>query len=197
MQLKKPVLPVILSDKVDINDVPAALAQIQCIDYQAQDKDAYKALRRALADLPLEECTKLMCRVADGERWVFEINPQNRFTLALDTSAGRSVTATGELRDGISGARAKELKVLGWTVKEHGFVKGAAGAAAVYATGGVAALALLSKTVRDLLMSFEATRSWPAPRDKDALAVAAAEFALALQRTAPDVKTIIVRKAQE
>jgi hypothetical protein len=36
-----------------------------------------------------------------------------------------------------------------------------------------------------------------APRDKEALAAPAAEFALALQRTAPDVKTIIVRKGPE
>ena len=51
-QLGKPVLPVLLSDKVTFDDLPAALAQIQGVDYQAQDKRAYVALMRALAGLP-------------------------------------------------------------------------------------------------------------------------------------------------
>jgi hypothetical protein len=329
--LGKPVLPVLLSDKVDMSELPAALAQIQCVDYQVQDKRAYVSLMRALSGLPgapplpdplpaapavpisyivslkeridseapleyqeqitltlelrdrfrggrpaeeivpllerlkrrddllakvgreiesilaeiarrepaaaarkkagkkeapppverkekgqgseapvkasekvdrhlrldeaLDTCVKLMSRVADGETWVFEIDPQNRFTLALEASGVRAVSAKAELRDGVTGSRAKELKALGWTVKEHGFVKGATGAVALYATGGAAALALLSKTVRDFLMSFEASHSWPVPPDREALAGAAAEFALALQRAAPDVKTMIVRKA--
>ena len=331
--LRKPVLPVLLSDKVDISELPTALAQIQYVDYQVQDKRAYVALMRALSALPgapplpdplpaappvpvsyivslkeridseapleyqdqitlslelrdrfrggrpadeivpllerlkrrddllakvgreidsilaeiarreppaaarkkagrkeaaappverkeklqaeapaktsekidrhlrldaaLDTCVKLMSRVADGEKWVFEIDPQNRFTLALDTSAVRSISAKGDLRDGVTGSRSKELKALGWTVKEHGFVKGATGAVALYATGGAAALALLSKTVRDFLMSFEASHTWPVPSDREALAGAAAEFALALQRTAPDVKTIILRKSSD
>jgi hypothetical protein len=332
-QLEKPLLPVILSDKVDLNQLPASLAQIQCVDYHAQDKRAYMSLMRALAGLPsapplpdplppappvpisyivslreridneapldyqdqitltlelrdrfrdgrpteeivpllerlkrrddllarvgrevdtvLEEiarrepvtatrkktarkepaapadraekaqapqaparapepnerhlrlddalgaCTTLMSRIADGESWIFEIDQQNRFTVSLEASGVRCITAKAELRDRMTGTRAKELKALGWTVKDHGFAKGATGAAALYATGGLAAFALLSKTVRNALMSFDATHSWPVPADKNALAAPAAEFALAVQRTAPGVKTIIVRKAQE
>ena len=336
-QLGKPVLPVLLSDKVNFDDLPAAVAHIQGVDYQAQDKRAYVALMRALGGLPappplpdplplpppvpisyivslkeridseapldyqdqitltlelrdrfrggrpaeeivpllerlkrrddllarvgrdidtvleeiaatretaaaprkktgkmdaaaavrkeagqekaqaselpvrtsepidghlrladaLDTCMKLMSRVADGERWVFEIDPQNRFTMALEKVGTRRITVTGELRDGMSGTRAKELKSLGWTVKEHGLAKVGTGAVALYATGGVAALALLSKSVRNFLMSFDATHSWPLPSDRHTLAGAAAEFALALQRTAPDVKTIIVKKARE
>ena len=97
----------------------------------------------------------------------------------------------------MTGTRAKELKSLGWTVKEHALAKGATGVVALYATGGLAALALLSKGVRNFLMSFDATHSWPMTSDRQTLASAAAEFALALQRTAPDVKTIIVRKTKD
>jgi hypothetical protein len=164
---------------------------------EAPARTSEKIDRHLRLDSALDTCVKLMARVVDGEKWVFEIDPQNRFTLELDTSAGRIISAKGDLRDGVTGSRAKELKSLGWTVKEHGFVKGATGAVALYATGGAAALALLSRKVRDFLMSFEANRTWDVPPDKEALATAAAEFALALQRTAPDVKTIIVRKSSD
>lgn len=145
-----------------------------------------------------EECARLLRQVADGGGiWVFEIDSENKFTVALDTSdSASSITATGELRDKASGFRSKELKSLGWKIEERGFVKGAAslvGGAAVYATGGIAALALLSKSVRDFMMSFKATRSWKVKSGSGPLTGQAAEFALALQRVAPDVKTIILR----
>lgn len=150
-------------------------------------------------DDAVEECARLMQRVVDrSESWIFEIDPQNHFTLKLDSSTpNRSIiTAKAELRDNMSGARSKELKNLGWKTNDHGFVKGAGGAAALYATSGIAALALLSKSVRDHLMAFDATRSWTVTRAKDALPGPAAEFALALQRVAPGVKKIIVRRPE-
>lgn len=155
------------------------------------------AERQLRLDDAVDECARLMRRAAEsGETWIFEIDSQNRFTLALDaTGPERCLTAVASLRDSTTGVRSKELKALGWKVNEHGLVKGAAGAAALYATSGVAALALLSKTVRDYLMAFDATRSWPLPRGKAPLAGPATEFALALQRVAPDAKTIIVRAA--
>ena len=35
-----------------------------------------------------------MARVADGERWMFEIDPQNHFTLALEKVGTRRITVT-------------------------------------------------------------------------------------------------------
>jgi hypothetical protein len=151
--------------------------------------------RHLQIDNAVDECAGFMRRVVEcGEIWTFEIDPQNAFTLALDATQSESwITAKGSLRDSLSVTRSKVLKSLGWKINEHGFVKGAGAAAALYATSGVAALALLSKTVRDFLMSFEATRSWPVPRGRATLTGPAAEFALALQRVAPEVKSIIVR----
>jgi hypothetical protein len=162
------------------------------------DDDAHDSAERPFRlDAGADECAALMRRVAErSESWIFEIDAQNRFTLALDADGPeRSLTATASLRDSATGVRSKELKALGWKVNEHGFVKGAAGAAAIYATSGVAALALLSKTVRDYILAFDATRSWPVPGGKRSLAGPAAEFILALQRVAPDAKTVIVRPA--
>ncbi len=149
-------------------------------------------------DDAVKECTRLMREAADERgSWIFEIDPENQFTLTLDTSgSARSVTATAKLRDSVSGTREKELTSLGWKVEDHGFVKGAAGAAALYATSGIAALALLSKNVRDYLLVFEATRSWTVQDDGASLSGPAVEFALALKRVAPKVETIIVRPVE-
>jgi hypothetical protein len=48
--------------------------------------------------------------------------------------------------------------------------------------------------VRDVLMAIEGTRSWVVAGDRDVLTGPAADFAVALQRVAPDVKTIIVKR---
>lgn len=142
-------------------------------------------------------CERVMRRVvASHECWVFEVDQNNSFELSLDDSEPHCIVATATLRDTVTAPSSEHLKALEWELKEHSFAKGAAGAAAVYATGGLAALALLSKSVRDLLMTYEATRSWPVPRS-GALAMPAAELALALQRVAKDAEAIGVRRKKQ
>ena len=142
-------------------------------------------------------CERVMRRVVIGhECWVFEVDQNNSFELSLDDSEPHCIVATATLRDTVTAPSSEHLKGLEWELKEHSFAKGAAGAAAVYATGGLAALALLSKSVRDLLMTYEATRSWPVPRS-GALAMPAAELALALQRVAKDAEAIGVRRKKQ
>ena len=81
-------------------------------------------------------------------------------------------------------------------VLDASWVKASAMAAALYLTSGLAAAASLSRGVRNLLMAFEGTRLW-AVGPRDALNGPAAEFAPALRRIAPGVKTIIVRHREE
>jgi hypothetical protein len=142
-----------------------------------------------------DECRSLMERVLkQGECWVFEIDATNSFFLTLDDSAAPPrILAKAELRDGVSGAKKETLKALGWKVSGGKWGKSAVAAGAVYLTSGLAAAALLSRGVRDYLMAFEGTHSWIVAGDKNVFGPAA-EFALALQRVAPDVKRIIVRR---
>jgi TIR domain len=158
--------------------------------------------RQLQLDSAVEECKALMERVLDrGETWVFEIDTANSFALEWDESAeAPCVKATASLRDGVGGAKAKALKALGWDIQTGSMLKGAVGGAALYATGGLAAVALLSRNVRDVLMSFTATRSWPLTKGggrKEALVRAAAELATAIQRVALEARTIVVTRQAE
>ncbi|MEK6281177.1 MAG: toll/interleukin-1 receptor domain-containing protein [Acidobacteriota bacterium] len=51
--LKKSILPVLISDGVSLDYLPEALAQIQFVDYRQEDKAAFRSLARALKALPL------------------------------------------------------------------------------------------------------------------------------------------------
>jgi hypothetical protein len=126
---------------------------------------------------------------------VFEIDPSNTFSIEFDASATPpAIVAKADLRDNMSGAKKKALVALGWKVSDGTTVKASVAAAALYLTGGLAAAALLSRGVRDVLMAIEGTRSWVVAGDRDVLTGPAADFAVALQRVAPDVKTIIVKR---
>ena len=51
-KLKKPILPILISDNVSINLLPKTLSQIQYVDYRNQSSDAAFRLARSLNDLP-------------------------------------------------------------------------------------------------------------------------------------------------
>lgn len=53
--LGKPILPVLVAEKVSINLLPPALSQIQFVDYRKQDRDAAFRLARALTTVPPTE----------------------------------------------------------------------------------------------------------------------------------------------
>ena len=127
-----------------------------------------------------------------AERWVLEIDAADTFSIERDASASPPLTlAKAELRDKASAVKQKALKALGWKISDGSWTKSALAAGALYLTSGLAAAALLS---RGVLMSFEGTKSWTIASDRDGLRCPAVEFALAIQRVAPDVKTIIVKR---
>ncbi|MGE0441967.1 MAG: toll/interleukin-1 receptor domain-containing protein [Gemmatimonadales bacterium] len=52
VSLRKPILPVLVADGVVIELLPPALAEMQFVDYRSADRDALRALARAVANLP-------------------------------------------------------------------------------------------------------------------------------------------------
>lgn len=175
-----------------VDDLPARDGGDQVPAAESQDGTEHQLK----LDSAFDECRRLMARaLAQGERWVFEIDPSNTFAIEFDASATPpAIVAKADLRDHMSGAKKKALVALGWKVSNGTTVKASVAAAALYLTGGLAAAALLSRGVRDVLMAIEGTRSWAVAGDRDGLTGPAADFAVALQRVAPDVKTIIVKR---
>ena len=175
-----------------VDDMPAGDGGDQVPAAESQDGSEHQLK----LDSAFDECRRLMARALDqGERWVFEIDPSNTFSIEFDASATPpAIVAKADLRDNMSGAKKKALVALGWKVSDGSSVKASVAAAALYLTGGLAAAALLSRGVRDVLMAIEGTRSWVVAGDRDVLTGPAADFAVALQRVAPDVKTIIVKR---
>jgi hypothetical protein len=174
-----------------VDDMPAGDGEDQVPAAESQDGPHQLKL-----DGALDECRRLMTRALEqGECWVFEIDPSNTFSIEFDASATPpAIVAKADLRDNVSGAKKKALVALGWKVSQGTTVKASVAAAALYLTSGLAAAALLSRGVRDVLMAIEATRSWVVAGGRDVLTGPAADFAVALQRVAPDVKTIIVKR---
>lgn len=175
-----------------VDDMPAGDGGDQVPAAEPQDGTEHQIK----LDSAFDECRRLMARALEqGERWVFEIDLSNTFSIEFDASATPpAIVAKADLRDNMSGVKKKALVALGWKVSDGSTVKASVAAAALYLTGGLAAAALLSRGVRDVLMAIEGTRSWVVAGDRDVLTGPAADFAVALQRVAPDVKTIIVKR---
>lgn len=154
--------------------------------------------REIKLDSAAAECRRIMERVLNkDEVWELEIDLTNRFIVKLDASAAmQCIMVTASLVDTIGGAKAAELKKLGWTVDPNYLIKAGVAGAALYLTGGLAAGALLSKAVRDTLKELEANRSWSVTSPKDAVIDAAADLTLALRGVAPEANTIIVRRKE-
>src|SRR5262245_52025630 len=175
-----------------VDDMPAGDGGDQVPAVESQDGTEHQLK----LDSAFDECRRLMARALEQrERWVFEIDPSNTFSVEFDASATPpAIVAKADLRDNMSGAKKKALVALGWKISDGTTVKASVAAAALYLTGGLAAAALLSRGVRDVLMAIEGTRSWVVAGDRNVLTGPAADFAVALQRVAPDVKTIIVKR---
>jgi hypothetical protein len=96
-----------------------------------------------------------------GESWKLETDPHNYVVLTRGgESPRRTVAASAALRDNMLDGKSKAFKAIGWSVKDGAFGKGMGAGAVMYATGGLGALALLSKSVRDYMMTHTATRTW-------------------------------------
>jgi hypothetical protein len=158
--------------------------------------------RELKLDSAVAECRRLMERVLNkDECWEFEIDPKNRFIVKLDLSpATHCIMATASLVDTIGGAKAAELKKLGWTVDPDDRVKSTLVGAAVFLAPylfGRNAAPLLSRGVRDTLKELEANRSWMVTSPQVAVTdAAAADLILALRSVAPNAKTVTVRRPE-
>ncbi|MCB1874358.1 MAG: toll/interleukin-1 receptor domain-containing protein, partial [Chromatiales bacterium] len=114
--------------------------------------------------------TLLRRAMSKRETWRVNVDDSNYLLVEPDTNAG--IQATAKLRDNLRESKSETFKSMGWTVKEGSVAKGLAGGAAVYATSGLALLGLLSKTVRDYMMTYTATKIWRTVRsDADIAAV--------------------------
>jgi hypothetical protein len=179
-------------------------AEISVPAKTAARREATESGKHQLLDLkePVGLLAELMDKsLSSGDTWILEIDPTNNFVIARsDAEGSEGLTVTANLRDGVMGAKKKELKALGWDIDNSNMLKSAIGGTALYATGGVAALAFLSKTVRDEFLGFQGTRTWPAAKSKSPgklCAKAASELAIALEKIAPDFDVAIVRRQDE
>ncbi len=132
-----------------------------------------------------------------GESWQIDADDHNRLVIApLSESPKSKIVVTATMRDNASSEKSTALKEMGWKVKDGGFTKGALGAAALYATSGLGALALLSKSVRDYFMSYSATKEWKKPRNDSEVSAIADELRLVLNRLAPDAQRVTLDRCE-
>lgn len=141
----------------------------------------------------LERLMRRACRY--HESWSLKIDDKNVFTISHDPEATPPcLLVRAHIVDTVGGGRAKLLKTLGWKVNADTLGKGFLSGAALYATGGLAAFALLSKGVRQELMGFESEHSWPMEEPDSNIASAISECVVALERVAPDAKQFAIKK---
>lgn len=132
-----------------------------------------------------------------AEKWQVTADDSNHLLIDPSACAKSQIGATLTVRDTLFSAKSKELKKAGWEIDEAGVAKSLVTGGALYATSGLAALALLSKTVRDELMSVSAAKTWKRPKlDAETVGIAD-ELAEAMQIIAPEAKRYSAVKLDE
>lgn len=122
------------------------------------------------------------------EIWQIKADDNNHLLIGPSAERKKYIEAELTVRDTLFDAKSKALEPAGWSIDQAGMLKSALAGGALYATGGIAAIGLLSKSVRDELMTSSATKSWKRP-DTDAETTAIAdELAAAMKILGPDVK---------
>lgn len=129
------------------------------------------------------------------ETWRVNVDDSNYLLVEPDTNAG--IQATAKLRDNLRESKSETFKSMGWTVKEGSVAKGLAGGAAVYATSGLALLGLLSKTVRDYMMTYTATKIWRTVRSDADIAAVSDELCAALRALSPQATRLSIHRNME
>lgn len=132
-----------------------------------------------------------------AEKWQVTADDSNHLLIDPSACAKSQIGATLTVRDTLFSAKSKELKKAGWEIDEAGVAKSLVTGGALYATSGIAALALLSKTVRDELMSVSAAKTWKRPKLDTETADIADELAEAMQIIAPEAKRYSAVKLDE
>ncbi len=151
----------------------------------AGDPPALFALGEAAAAI-----TKAIARVVlRGETWKIAVDEKNYALISTQKDEGEALVLHAELnvRDNIKDDKQNALKALGWDIGGGQTAKGVGAAAMIYATSGIGALGLLSKSVRDYILACTARKTWPSARDPVTVQQAALELAAALMKIAdPD-----------
>ncbi len=150
-------------------------------------------------DSEADEIACILLRVVQHkESWLLGEDPQNHIRVdPRVTDGGTEIIATATCRDDVSSTKANALKKCGWKANESTadtVFGAAAGAAFLYATSGLGALALLSRKVRDYMMTVEMQRTWQPGTTQRRLTVVAEELWEALQTIKPELKIVSMKQ---
>ena len=149
-----------------------------------------------IVDHDADEIARALLRVVQrGEVWRLGADPQNHITVELRVSDGL-IAATLACRDNVRGAKASVLKRHGWRTEDNTVMAGVAGGTLLYATSGLGAVALLSKKVRDWVLTLKGQRTWRATTDGCELSRMANELREALCTISPDLQTLPLKQLQ-
>ena len=173
---------------------PKKSANTLAITYTPEASDGKTSLVKPPATVPKHSAapvlaTLLRQAIRDKKKWQVEADKNDHLLIDPSAQPAGQLGATLTVRDNLSDTKAKALKKTGWAIDEDMAAKSVVTGGALYATGGLAALALLSKTVRDELMTVTATKSWKRPDTDAETAVIADQLAAALEIIAPEAKT--------
>jgi hypothetical protein len=127
-----------------------------------------------------------------GSRWRIAAAPLDYIMLWTKWENGhQTLCAKATMRDNTGDAKAKALKARGWGISTYSTAKALLAGGTLYATSGLAALALLSRTVRDELMTNKATRTWTITDPAASLGNVVDELQFALGVMAPTAEQVI------
>lgn len=140
---------------------------------------AEEKVRVALSTKAIEEFVN---RVVDHrERWAFTAKEKEYVVLSHETGEqGVEICAKAQFRDPWD-RRARAMKGLGWQKGSQATTRGIGAGAAIAATSGMAVFGLLSKTVRDYILTADATRRWPVPNSPGDVRAIAKDLEAALK----------------
>src|SRR5262249_37219973 len=104
------------------------------------------------------------------------------------------IQAKAAFRDNTFGSKSRSLKGQGWTRSMDQILAAGVGSVALYATGGLAAAALLSRSVRGAVLAARASKEWPINLARRDLPTIAREVESALETIAPEARAVSVKK---
>ncbi|MCK9605911.1 MAG: toll/interleukin-1 receptor domain-containing protein [Methylomonas sp.] len=150
-------------------------------------------------------------RVIDfKEKWQIKLDENNHLLIAPVNSLTNStavpdcvkrprggVAAILVVRDSLFEEKSRLLKKVTWEISNDTWIKTIVSSGALYLTGGLAALSLLSKSVRDELMTVTASKTWKYPNTEVELGVISHEIVTGLKIVSPEAKTYVMIKLNE
>lgn len=144
------------------------------------------------------------------EKWQINLDENNHLLVASVNSLTNSstvpdcvkrprggVAAILVVRDNLFDEKSRLLKKMGWEISDDTWIKTIVSSGALYLTGGLAALSLLSKSVRDELMTVTASKTWKHPNTEAELSNIGHEIVTGLKIVSPTAKTYTMFKLHE